>query len=80
MFDYIAHKDLGLVFSLSIYICKLYMLYVRDETWYAWYFLLSSTWLQLQVYSLTKEDCIARDFYFFKKAFWVVKGLQKVYI
>ena len=33
MIDYIAHKDLGLVFPLSIYICKLYMLYVRDETW-----------------------------------------------
>ena len=33
MFDYIAHKVLGLVFFfLSIYIWKLYMLHVCDET------------------------------------------------
>ena len=34
MFDYIAHKLLGLVFFLSIHICKLYMMYVHVETWY----------------------------------------------
>jgi len=83
MFDYIAHKVLGLVFFLSIYICKPYMLYVHNETWDAWYFLLSNTWLQLQVYVLTKADCIAQDFlffYFLKKAFWVFEGLWKFYI
>ena len=32
MFDYIAHKVLGLVFFLLIYICTPYMLYIGDET------------------------------------------------